>query len=757
MKIDRRSFLSLGLGVAAGTTLSPLPWKLMDDSAIWTQNWPWTPVPEDGAAHYVNSVCKLCPGSCGISVRKIDDRAVAIYGIKDHPVNSGGICSIGLSGLQLLYDQNRIKTPLIKRKGRFKKISWDEAISKVKTRIDDLRSKGLDNGLCCITGQQYGTVHQLFNRFLTACGSPNIFYESSIQDSYQLAIKLMHGVDALPGFDLENSNFVLSFGSGLIDGWGSPVRMCKANSRWQEKNAQAQVVQIETRLSNTAAKADRWIAINPGTYAALALGLAYVIIKESLYDDNFINKHAFGFYDWTDKNGNLQQGFKHIVLNKYTPDYVESITGIKKSIVISLAKQFASSSNPVAICGNGKGKTAGSFDTFMAVHALNALVGNINKKGGVSAIPPPQYINWPNLTLNSKTTEDLKNQRLDGAGSNRYPHAKSLLNHLPEAINSGKADVQILFVAGANPLYTLPDTKNVKKAFDKIPFKVSFSSYMDETSQNADLILPSHNYLEQYEDIPVSFGSNKPIIGLSKSVIEPQFDTKHVGDSIILIAKALKGSIADAFKWDSYKACLKETLADKWDKLNENGYWIDIEYEHENWNHAFNTPSGKFEFVVPNYSKNVSNNCILLPCFTPVEIEGSETHFSLVLIPYDSMRISSGFVACTPFAMKTVEDTVLKGNDNFVEINPQTAKKYNLAEGKYAILTTPKGKAKVKVHLFEGIMPGVVGIPRGFGHTAHSKYIATKGINYNELIGPIYDSVSGLDSAWGIRATLTRI
>ena len=117
MEIDRRSFLSFVIGGAAGTALSPLPFKMMDDSAIWTQNWPWTPVPADGTASYTKSTCMLCPGGCGISVRKIDERAVKIEGLPEHPLNDGGICLLGISGLQMLYGPTRIKRPL-KRIGK---------------------------------------------------------------------------------------------------------------------------------------------------------------------------------------------------------------------------------------------------------------------------------------------------------------------------------------------------------------------------------------------------------------------------------------------------------------------------------------------------------------------------------------------------------------------------------------------------------------------------------------------------------------
>ena len=91
MKIDRRSFLSFAIGGAAGTALSPLPWKLTDDLSIWSQNWDWTPVPQKGETTYVNSTCTLCPGGCGVSVRLVDDRVVKIEGQAGHPVSNGSI------------------------------------------------------------------------------------------------------------------------------------------------------------------------------------------------------------------------------------------------------------------------------------------------------------------------------------------------------------------------------------------------------------------------------------------------------------------------------------------------------------------------------------------------------------------------------------------------------------------------------------------------------------------------------------------
>ena len=131
MKIDRRSFLAFAFGGAAGTALSPIPWKLMDDIAIWSQNWAWTPVPEKGEISYVNTTCTLCPGGCGLVVRKAGQRVVKLEGQQGHPVNDGGICTLGAAGAQLLYRPSRIKSPLKKLNGRWRNVSWDEAIAEV--------------------------------------------------------------------------------------------------------------------------------------------------------------------------------------------------------------------------------------------------------------------------------------------------------------------------------------------------------------------------------------------------------------------------------------------------------------------------------------------------------------------------------------------------------------------------------------------------------------------------------------------------
>lgn len=742
MKIGRRSFLSFLIGGAAGTTLSPLPWKLMDDSSIWTQMWPWTPVPEDGDISYINSTCSLCPGGCGITVRKINDRAVKIEGMKGHPVNDGGVCLLGLSGLQLLYGPVRIKTPL-KRvgkrgKGKWKKISWDEAISAVVKNMTELRIKGLSHTTGCILGSDYGTVPMLFERLLTVYGSPNVMTASSIQDSYELIFYLMHGIQAVPGFDFNNSDYILSFGSGLIDGWGSPVHMFKANSNWKSRNVK--IVQIEPRLSNTAAKADKWIPVNPGTEAALVLGIAHVIIKNEWYNRYFVENYTTGFKD-----------LKEIVLKKYAPETVAGITGVDINTINKLAGEFSSALKPLALAGKGRGNTPGSLDEFAAVHVLNALSGNINKSGGIFTVSGPDYIRWPEVEMDGIASAGMQKDRLDGAGTGKYTFTRNRMHKLAGAINSkDKYPLNLLFVSGANPLYSLSDTMNVKKAFDRIPMIVSFSPYMDETTKNADLVLPGHIYLERYEDVPVTTaGLLQPVVGLTRPVVKPLYDTMHTGDAVIRIAKGLGKNVAAAFKWRNYYRCLRRTMDIKWTDMVKKGFYSGKDFCCNGGETSFDTPSGKFEFV--------NDKAKALFEHISVAVEGKKENYPLILVPYDSIRLSSNFVPAPPFAIKTLEDTVLKKKDVFIEINPETAEKNGIRDGQRVVLKTPKGKVIVRAHFFDGIMPGIIAMPKGLGHTAYDEYFAEKGINFNELIGPVDDPVSGLDAAWGIRAKISPV
>ncbi len=282
----------------------------------------------------------------------------------------------------------------------------------------------------------------------------------------------------------------------------------------------------------------------------------------------------------------------------------------------------------------------------------------------------------------------------------------------------------------------------------QIAFIVSFATQMDETAAYADLILPDLSHLERYDDVPAASGFNRPLIGLARPAVAPMGNVRHTGDVILQLAAAMGGTVAESMPWADYQACLEDTLGDKWAALEEEGYWLEEEFQPEDWSEAFETDSGKFEFA---------NDALKYDdLFAGVKAEGDTGEYAYTLIPYESVRIANGNVASPPFLVKTIADTVLKDPHLFVEINAEAGAKAGFREGDLATLKTPVGSAAVRVHLSTGIGPGMLAIPRGLGHTAYDDFIAGKGINVSDLMAAAEDPVSGLDAAWGIRASLTK-
>jgi len=758
---NRRNFLKLVIGGAVGIHATPLPWKLMDDVAIWTQNWPWLPIPPEGAFSHVNTICTLCPGGCGISVRKADDRPVKIEGRTDYPVNPGGICPLGAGGLQLLYTESlRFPGPM-KRvgprgAGDYLEISWDEAMKILTDRLASLKMQGKAEALAAVDGNRMGSsISLLIRRFLDAWGSPNYARVSSLEDTYAAANQHMFGAKTPMAYDLENADFILSFGCGLIEGWGAPGRMLNAWSVWRSEplKGKVKIVQIESRASNTASKSDQWIAAKPGTEAALALGIAHVMIKDGLYDSSFVSDHTNGFADWTSADGKTHSGFKTLVLQKYSPEAVSKATGVDAGQIVSLARAFAKAKAPLALSGQGKGDMNGSLFECIAVQALNALTGNINRPGGVLVHDPLPLKDWDGLSTEDRLTA----------------------YEVGEAIAGGKSSVELLLLFAANPAHTLPDGGTFKAALERVPFIVSFSPFRDESSLMADLVLPDHVYLEKTDDVVWPVGLQYPFYGLTQPVLKPLYQTRATGDVLIQTAKMTGGAVAGSFPWKSYEEVLKEravglfeagggltrhdpskpawkmlargsvprsdfsSAEDLWKKLKGGGYWYRPSHRFGVHEGLFTTPSGKLEFCSDKIEMGSKEKA------EPSEKHGTS---SLVMVPYGLINLASGWAPSPPYLYKTLFDTQVRKKDSFADINPQTAAEHKLSQGDLVTIESSAGRVEARVNLFEGAMPGVVYLPLGLGHTGFSDFHRNKGANPNAIVAGSKDPLTGMPAWW---------
>ncbi len=788
-------------GAVGGTLLSPIPWKLTDDVAIWSQNWSWRPSPPKGEITMAPTICTLCDGGCGIRAHLVDKkRAILLDGNPNHPVNGGGICALGASGLQFLYAPYRVAQPMKQTKKRgdpkgFQPVSWADALKDLGGRLSKLRTDGKAQAVACISGQRQSSMDDMWRQFFKAYGSPNFFKMPSQTDNAQIAAQLTLGQDSPFAYGLENASAIFSFGANLLEGWGAPGRIQAALLGLLPPGAKgtAKVVQIESRCSLTAAKADLWVPVNPGSEAAIALGIAHVLVKENLYDAEFVRSQVFGFEDWTDAQGKTRQGFKNYVLSKEcSPEEVSKSTGLEVGRIRELAKEFASQKNAVAVWGGSQSGTPGNLYHELSYQALNVLKGNLKPGGLVSVVPPVPIGAVPKVEPDDLAKRSLQDSFVDKTLGRKAPAPESSLYAFLDGVSKGSAyPVSILMVHECNPAYSLPENPIFQKAAEKVELVVSFSSYMDETAVQADLILPNHMALERFDDVQGIVGVPYAYYAVAAPVLKPLKDTRHTGDVVIELGKAVGGPVPGALPWKSYEEFLKErvkglaaagkgTLADRpgvepwklqpgdavktnfkdaadlWKKLTGGSCWYDAPVDPLE---GSKTASGKVELACAGLrAMGVSSgeDRLYLPHYSPLKPSGDEKEYPLWLVSHETSSITHGYLANPPFMTKGIFDFVLKGNDLFVGINPQTAKSIGMGQAERAVLKTPQGEAVVLVHLTAAVRPGVVSIVHGLGHKAYDQYIQGKGVNANNLVQVQMDPVTGLGTVWATRAQLRR-
>ncbi|MBI3950088.1 MAG: molybdopterin-dependent oxidoreductase [Acidobacteria bacterium] len=811
-KIERREFLRLIAGATTGLAVSGCSGNSPATNGEQAADWP------SGVERWITSTCLGCPGGCGIQVRVVDGNAVKIEGNPLHPVNRGKLCPIGQAGLQLLYNPDRIKSPMKRIGGKGSKkwaaISWDEAIQTVASRLRELRERGEPHSLVILDGQPGGLLRALWARLADAYGSPNHIVDEG-GDGMTAAHALMQGIDRPFGYDLESSTSLLSFGCALLDGWRSPVRVARSHGflRQERPGSKAKLIQIDRRFSLTAAKADEWVPIQPGSEGALALGLAYVIIREELYDREFVSAHTFGFDDWTDARGEQHIGFKTLVLRDYRPEVVSEITGIPVDTIIKLAKEFAANRPAIAIGDVGATEHTNGAYNAMAIHSLNALVGSIETRGGVLLEPDLPLKAWPPVSRDAAAENGLAKQRIDGAGTERFPLASNVPPALSGAVLSQSPyPVNALFLYKSNPLFSAPNIQSFRRALATIPLVVSFSSFLDESTEYADLILPDHTYLEKWQDAPAAPISGIPTLGITQPVVEPLYDTMHTGDAILKITQAIGGTVAEAFPWKDFKEALVASTQGLFDAqhgalfsdpfeeaharaLQERGWWVPAADSFEGfWNElvnkggwwellhpygtlgaAFKTPSGKFEFYSQRLKETLETiaqqkgsqgtveqvlealrieargDLAYLPHYEPPRWQGDEKKYPFHLHHYKPAVLSSEVSANLPWLQELVGPHVHMKWDSWVEINPDAVKELGVADGDWVWVESSQGKLLTRAKLYPGTMPQVVNIPSGLGHTALGRWAKDRGVNPNEILGEDYDRLSGRPAWYGTR------
>jgi anaerobic selenocysteine-containing dehydrogenase len=703
-------------------------------------------IPEEnlvpGVAVWRPSICTLCSAGCGTMVRIMEGDAEVVRhgetglikmglakkleGNPHHPISQGKLCARGQAGLQVTYHPDRIQHPL-KRigprgSGQFQEVSWNDAIKDLTSRLAPLRSAKDGSGLTCITRPLSGVLRHLMYMFAGRFGGPDpIDFEFFDKSVLRRANELVFGTRQLPTFDLALSNYVVSFGADFLGTWNSPVAQSVAYGEMRQGRAgnRGKFVMIEPRMSQTGANADEWIPARPGSEGFLALGIARVMIEEKL-------RPASG----AAVAGRLLPGWS-AGLVEYTPEKTEARTGVAAEQVRKLAREMASQGPAVAIIGGGPLAQANGLFNAIAVNCLNLLLGSFGKPGGIG------FGNWyDGLRLSRSAITS-------GMFSAMQSMTENILENRP---NAPKA----VLLYDANPVFAVPTAVPVREALEKVPFIVSFGSFIDETSALADLILPDHSPLESWlMDCPES-GALGSVVSVSAPVMKPLHNTRAIGDVLIQVVRSCSGEISDGntFEEELRLTCLEllenplpEKLAAS-PKATE--FWEKMKQQGGLWNAAILPP-----IASPNKTQ---------PAFgTEPAFDGPESDFPFHFLPFPSEMLFDGSVAHLPWLQEAPDPISTAMWGTWVEINPQTAKRLGIEQGNLVEVSSQHGKLQAPALISPGIAPDVVAMPTGQGHQNFTRYASGRGANPISILAPAKEPVTG-SLAWAAtRVKVTKL
>ncbi len=752
MKPTRREFLWAMGATAASVGLS------------WSPDFGWAPqVPDDvgwapGTEQFVNSACLICPARCGVRGRVVDGRLVQLGGNPFHPVNAGGLCPRGIAGVQMLYHPDRLGSPLRRVGARgsdsWEAIGWDEALRQLGERLASLRASGRPEALALVAGYCAGTMHDLWRQFLQSYGSPN-YVADDYDDGSATVMALMHGNPRRPGYDLERAGYVLSFGSPMFESWWSPLQAYAAFAGPEGSDeGRTRFVQIDTRFSRTAAHANEWVGIHPGTFGVLALGIAYILIRDELYDADFVERHVAGFQDAIDAGGALQQGYRSIVMRHYRTEEVSAITGVPVARITAIARAFARTEHPIAVFGHEVTHAPSGLLTGMAVHSLNVLMGSVGRPGGV-------------MFGDDAPLDPLPDPRIDAvarAGLGRGALARTPApfgegdpaSRFAAAVGASPSDtIDTLLLYYANPLASSPRPDAWREALDRIPFVVGFSPFLDETTAHADLILPDLLAYERWQDAPAPQSHPYPVWGVARPLVAAPPGGMPTGDVVLAVARQLGGGVGASLPYERIELLLKErarglfrvqrgmTLGDSferehhrqmqergwwlpehtefeafWDELVQRAGWTDLYMDETDPTGVARTPSGRIDLMPAQLLAALATAGRGTALYMDVAAirTTNPDEFPLRLIPYRVSTLSSGTLALERWLGETPGLFPEVHWDPWVEVAPATADALGLDDNTEVWVVAAAGRYRARLKVFPGTAPENVCAPYGLRH-----------------------------------------
>ncbi|WP_457560260.1 molybdopterin-dependent oxidoreductase [Caminibacter sp.] len=579
--LKRRSFLKGTAAVAGGAALASTsafalsPYEDAENAKMQKEE-------EIKNATYTASVCGMCVNMCSVVGRNYQGKVDKIDPNPLNPKNRSFMCARGNAGIATAYDPNRIQTPLIRvegtkrGEGKYRKATWEEAYEYIRKKLVKILDEERDNRSTIVLGAGASTGNMgdpIFANFLNGIGGFFIDHFSTCFAPAFLANKLTFGSWGFA--DFERTKFVITMGGNRTGGIVTPDTLDMF--RRTHKRGIEKLIYIDPRFSNTAAHADEFIPIKPGTDGALMLAMVYETIKNGYHKTPYKSQYLAKNADPKDL-ADLEDYFLNGEGSKYTPEWAEERTGIPADTIRRITKEFADASEKykgAAMCYRSRKSTwyYQDFHFRRAQAIFNALHGCINRPGGVILgrgfkIEKYEYDNFP-IFNNAQT-------RLDVLYGQSKPNHYPLLNptkgswqllrdaiievntewikkgRKPAALDgthpelNGMYPVRAGFFYKQNPMQSVPGFDLTAKAFDLMDLIVVIDIIPNDTAVYADVILPDTSYLERF-DLAKSFGNlPEPVIVQRNKAMEKIYpQTKTIYEMLKELSAHIEKDLAD--------------------------------------------------------------------------------------------------------------------------------------------------------------------------------------------------------------------
>jgi thiosulfate reductase / polysulfide reductase chain A len=727
---NRRQFIKISIMGAGALTVGAGALKAMD----WLSN------PENAGKLTIDlrrtpTYCEVCFWKCAGWVYKTSEGKIwKIIGNDEDQHCNGRFCPRGTGGIGMYYDEDRLKTPLIRveERGRqvFREVSWDEALDFTASKIKEISLKYGPASLALFT---HGSGSSYFTSVVKALGSGNIAEPSYAQcrGPRDEAFMATFGEEVYSPeiTDIRDTKCLVLIGSHI----GENMHNGQVQEMSDAIDKGATIITVDPRFSTAAGKSKYWLPIKPATDMALLLAWMHEIIYNDYYDKKYVEQNCSGF----DK---LKEHVKD-----FTPEWAYGITTVHPDLIRRTAKEMADAS-PAVIVHPGRHVTWYGDDTqrIRAVAILNALLGSWGRRGGFY-MPAKQVVpsyKVPDFPAPAKLWQD--------AFPGKYPIASSpVSNALVDAsipTNNPAFPIKGWIVNGTNLITTIPNQANTLKAISNLDLLVAIDTMPMEITGWADVVLPECTYLERYDSLRIS-PHRKPAIALRMPAAEPLNNTRP--GYWIARQLAVKLGLEKYFPFDKQEDLLDWQLKQVGSSLEEMKRIgvktfereADDLYFPEEGPVAFSTDSGKIEL----YSKYFEDSGFdPLPVYTPFE-EPQEGFYRLIY----------GRAPMHTFS-RTANNPNLTDlmDENSVWVNPKVAKEWGLSTDQYIWLKNQDGiisDFRIKVRVTERIRWDSVYMVHGFGHAQKNmKRCFGRGVSDTQLISKT--QVDPLMGGTGMRA-----